>query len=63
MDYENVIWRLELTNEPLGIEAAKVIRELYEENMQLHEGYEAMFRDLKYEINKNRYGTSANVSF
>ncbi|MBE5959150.1 MAG: hypothetical protein E7254_09870 [Lachnospiraceae bacterium] len=60
MDYENVIWRLELTNEPLGIEAAKMIKQLYQENEQLHEGYNAMFRDLKREIEKNRYSRAVN---
>ncbi|MCR5837644.1 MAG: hypothetical protein K6G88_14185 [Lachnospiraceae bacterium] len=47
--YKNLIWRLELTKEPLGIEAAEVIKELLEENEKLHEGYDSMLRELQKE--------------
>ena len=47
--YKNLIWRLKLTKEPLGVEAADAIKELIEENERLHEGYEAMFHELQRE--------------
>lgn len=53
-NYENLIWRLELTNEPLSVEAAEALKELIEENRNLKESYDAMFRDLQRERDKKR---------
>lgn len=52
MDYEKLIWRLKLTNEPLAIKAADTIKRLLENNKLLREGYNVMFRDLQREIDK-----------
>ena len=54
MDYEKLIWRLELTNEPLSIEAAEALKKLVAENENLKESYDAMFRDLQKALDSNR---------
>ena len=53
-DYKNLIWRLELTKEPLSLEAAEALKRLIDENKNLKESYDAMFRDLQRERDKNR---------
>lgn len=54
IDYEKLIWRLELTQEPLSKEAAEALKKLVAENENLKESFDAMFRDLQREISKRK---------
>lgn len=47
MDYQNLLIRLEQSNDVLNIEAAKAVRALIRENNALYEGYDGMYRELQ----------------
>jgi len=54
INYQELIQRLERSSDSVCIEVAEALQILLVENKNLKESYDAMFRDLQREIDKNR---------